>query len=64
MKTRTIEEIEEAFREMGLSESTWGKILVTEPVPVEDEHNSEGQIFIRIENTTKPMENPSNAHLA
>lgn len=63
MRTRTIPEIEEAFREMGLTEKTWGRgqpsetDVAVEPAPTE-------QIFIRIETTTRPLQDKTNADLA
>ncbi len=63
MKTRTIDEIEQAFREMGLSETTWGRPQVPEP-GVDAEPRSSEQILIRLETTTTPLETKSNADLA
>jgi len=63
VKTRTIEEIEEAFREIGLSETTWGRPEVAEP-KVEAEPTPSEQIFIRIETTTTPLERKTDADLA
>lgn len=63
MKTRTIEEIEAAFREMGLTETTWGQLRMPgEEVPVEPEPAE--QVFIRIETTTTPLEAKTNADVA
>jgi hypothetical protein len=62
--TRTIDEIEQAFREMGLTETTWGgkqQLLPTETTP---ELESNKQIFIRIETTTTPLETQPSANLA
>lgn len=63
MKTRTIEEIEKAFREMGLTEETWGR---TEPsaTTVEEEPSTTSQVFIRIETTTTPLKEKTHADLA
>lgn len=63
MKTRTIEEIERAFRDMGLTEDTWGR---TEPpaMKVEAEPSTAPQVFIRIETTTTPLEEKTHADLA
>lgn len=55
MKTRTIKEIEESFREMGLSETTWGQSEVRE-TEIAAEPGSPEQVFIRIETTTRPLE--------
>jgi len=63
VKTRTIEEIEEAFREIGLSEATWGRPQLPEP-EVEAEPRSSEQVFIRIETTTTPLETKTDADLA
>jgi len=63
MKTRTIEEIEKVFREIGLSETTWGRPQVPEP-EVEAEPTQGEQIFIRIETTTTPLERKTDANLA
>ena len=59
MKTHTIEEIEKAFREMGLTEATWGRKTAPEA-----QSPSAPQIFIRIETTTTPIERKTNADLA
>lgn len=63
MKTRNIEEIAEAFRELGLSETTWGRPQVLEP-EVEAEPTPSEQTFIRIETTTTPLERKTHADLA
>lgn len=63
MRTRTIEEIEQVFREMGLTEATWGGSQVTE-TEIAAEPVSTDQIFIRIETTTTPLEIKTNADLA
>lgn len=60
---RTVEEIELIFREIGLSESTWGRMNEPgvmsgdDPVPTE-------VVFIRFETTTTPLEKKADAHLA
>ena len=61
VRTRTIEEIEEAFREMGLTETTWGRVPETEGTA---DLGTTEQIFIRIETTTTPLEAKTNADLA
>lgn len=63
MKTRTIEEIERAFREIGLTEETWGR---TEhpSTKVEVAPSTAPQVFIRIETTTTPLEEQTHADLA
>ncbi len=63
MKPRPIEEIEKAFREMGISEAAWA------PTPVRDPQeaaqlNPEPQLFIRIETITTPLERNPDADLA
>jgi len=63
VKTRTIEEIEQAFREMGLTESTWGRMHAP-GVEIADESAPNEQVFIRIETTTTPVETKSDADLA
>ena len=63
MKTRTIEEIEIAFREMGLTRKTWGQAQLPE-IEVTPEPRSNEQIFIRIETTTTPLEAMTDADLA
>ena len=63
MKTRTFEEIQEAFREIGLTEATWGRPQVPETA-VAAEPRPTGQVFIRIETTTTPLEAETNADLA
>lgn len=63
MTTRTIEEIEQAFREMGLNEATWGRSKAPE-TEVAAESASREQIFIRIETTTTPLETKTDADLA
>jgi hypothetical protein len=63
MKIRTIEEIEEAFREMGLTEATWGRPQVPETEATAEPGTTE-QIFIRIETTTTPLEVKTNADVA
>jgi hypothetical protein len=61
MKNHTIEEIEKSFREMGLTEATWGRKTAPE---AEAQSSSAPQIFIRIETTTTPIERKTNADLA
>jgi hypothetical protein len=63
MKMRTIEEIEQAFREMGLTETTWGRGQTHETEVVAESSPAE-QIFIRIETTTTPLESKTDADLA
>lgn len=63
MKPRTIDEIERAFREIGLSETTWGRSQVSES-QVEVEPTPDEQVFIRIEVTTTPLEVRTHADLA
>ena len=63
MSTRTAEEIERAFREMGLTEKTWGQIRTPEADLTADQSHAE-QIFIRIETTTTPLEEKTHADLA
>lgn len=63
MSTRTIEEIEIAFREIGLTEKTWGQPRATEADLMAEQIDAT-QIFIRIETTTTPLEEKSNADLA
>ena len=58
---RTISEIEKAFREMGLTEATWGRF---ENPPIAPESVPDAQIFIRIETTTTPIAKGHNADLA
>ena len=60
---RTIEEIEEAFREIGLTEKTWGQGAAPE-TDVEVETSPTEQVFIRLETTTTPLEVKANADLA
>jgi hypothetical protein len=61
MKTRTIEEIERVFREIGLTEATWGKQTVPK---AERQPSSAPQIFVRIETTTTPLGRKTDADLA
>lgn len=63
MKIRTLEEIQEAFCEMGLTEEKWGQPGVPE-TDLSAEHAPDPQIFIRIEATTTPLEEKTNADLA
>jgi hypothetical protein len=62
MNMRTVREIEEAFREMGLTESSWGRLACY--VEVENDRNLMAQVFIRIETTTTSLENKNDANLA
>lgn len=55
MKVRTITEIEEAFREMGLTETTWGQKRRSSPEAIPAAAGNE-QIFVRLETTTTPLE--------
>lgn len=61
MTPRTIEEIEKVFRDLGLTEETWGRRSTPE---AEEDPSTAPQIFIRIETTTTPVERKSNADLA
>lgn len=63
MKARTLEEIEQAFREIGLTETTWGQPQTPEAEIVAEAAPAE-QIFIRIETTTTPLERKIDADLA
>ena len=63
MKTRTIDEIEKAFRDIGLNETTWGREALPASA-VETEQGPTEQVFIRIEGTTTPLETKRNAHMA
>ena len=63
MKTRTIEEIEEAFREMGLTETTWGRPHMHETEVAAEDGTTE-RLLIRIETTTTPLEVKTNVDLA
>jgi hypothetical protein len=63
VSTRTIEEIEEAFRDMGLTETTWGRSQPPRTEVIAELRPTE-QIFIRIETTTTPLEAKTNADLA
>lgn len=63
MKPRTIEEIEQAFRDMGLTEKTWGRPEVREG-QAEPETAPIEQVFIRMETTTTPLDAKTNADLA
>jgi hypothetical protein len=60
MQMRTPEDIEKAFREMGLSEATWG----TQPALDEGTQAPPLTLFIRIETTTTPLERKEDADLA
>ncbi len=59
MKRRTIKEIEEAFREIGLTQATWGR-----PQETQVESEPFRQIFIRIETTTTPLETKKDVDMA
>ena len=63
MKTRTTDEIERAFRDMGLTEATWGRADVPDAEAAPEPPSSE-QVFIRIETTTTPLETKPNADVA
>lgn len=63
MKVRSAEEIERAFREIGLTEATWGRAQKPAGEAVADIAHDE-QIFIRIECTTTPLETRIHANLA
>ena len=63
MRVRSIEEIERAFREMGLTEATWGRAQ-TPPTEVVPDLSPEPQVFIRIETTTTPLERKTDADVA
>ncbi len=63
MKTRTIEEIETAFREMGLTEETWDRSEPPE-TEVDEAATAAPLVFIRIETTTTPLEEKTSADLA
>jgi hypothetical protein len=59
---RTNEQIEKAFRDMGLNETTWGSQDVSVAAPPGEIPRAE-QVFIRAEATTTPLES-KDAHLA
>lgn len=63
MKARTLEEIEKAFCEMGMTKETWGQIRASE-MDFSAEQPPTTQVFIRIETTTTPLEEKPNADLA
>ena len=63
MKARTIDQIEKAFREIGLTEATWGR-KEEPPVEVPTEVVQNQQTFIRMENTTTPLEAKPDADVA
>ena len=63
MKSRPIEEIEKAFREMGITEATWGKMPISQPEEAA-QLKPEAQFFIRIETTTTVLERKPDADLA
>ena len=60
---RTIEQIEKAFREIGLDETTWGKRVPSATEPPAQPASRPEQVFIRIETTSTPLE-PKDANLA
>ncbi len=62
MRTRTIEEIEAAFREIGLTEETWGRSH--SPTMEVGEGPTAPQVFIRIETVTTPLDEKTSADLA
>lgn len=63
MKRRSIEEIEAAFREIGISEASWGRTPSLGAADTAQE-KPEPQLFIRIETTTTPLEKKPDADLA
>jgi hypothetical protein len=58
---RSIEDIDKAFRDMGLNEATWGIPTLTS---VGTEATTSTQVFIRIDTATTPLEKETDAHLA
>jgi hypothetical protein len=63
MTTRSVEEIEAAFREMGLDERTWGQAPPSS-LPQSPSGTPVPYVFIRIETTTTPLGEKSDADLA
>lgn len=63
MSARSIEEIEAAFREIGIVDGDWGK---RSPSAIEHQSSDarQPQVFISIQNTTTPIEGDKNAYLA
>jgi hypothetical protein len=66
MQPRPIEEIEKAFREMGLGAKERGGLSVTPegPKALEPLAEPEPQIFVRIHSTTTPLKTWPDANLA
>ena len=65
MAARTLDEIEKAFREMGLNETTWGRQEAsTVDAPPEPRSAGREQVFIRIQTTTTPVEKKDHADMA
>lgn len=63
MRTRTIKEIEAAFRDMGLGRASCRKDV--HPAPeVQVEERPREQVFIRIEANTTPLEAKTDADVA
>ena len=63
--TRKLDDIEKAFREMGLNETTWGRQeSPTIDPPAQPGAPEREQLFIRIETTTTPLETKPIADLA
>ena len=63
MTTRTLEEIENIFREIGLTEKTWGQGRPPD-FNMASGQSSDPQIFVRIETTTTPLKEKPDANLA
>ena len=63
MKPRSIEEIEAALREMGISDASWGQMPGQELAESAPE-KPEPQLFIRIESTTTPLQKKPDVDLA
>lgn len=63
MKARTLEEIEQAFREIGLTEPTWGRMHDFRSDLVHRPPQSE-YFLLRTDNMTIPLEMIDDAHLA
>lgn len=63
MSPRTAKEIETAFREMGLTEESWGGRKVW-GIETQVDGAPEQLVFIRITTTTTPLEDDENANLA
>lgn len=58
---RSIEDIEKAFRDMGLTEATWG---IPNVPPTDTQAAPTAQVFVRTDTTTAPLEKETHAHLA